>query len=154
MSVMRPALVFSPALLLQFFELGSLRVGQQWRESLIGFSGDLVHFCAGICPNFLQLLGGMIENRIHLRHLFRREVELGRDPIAHPFGEVVRMTPELSMPIARLMKSDKPANRATGQKGEDETCDELSFQRSVHGSKMLPIAESAMAYSSVSGAVA
>jgi hypothetical protein len=52
------------------------------------------------------------------------------------------------------MKSDKPANRAAGQKGEDETCNELSFQRGVHGSKMLPIAESAMAYSSVSGAVA
>ena len=53
--------------------------------------------------------------------------------------------------MARLAGGEEATGGAAGEKGQDEAGHELPFQRGVHWSKAPPIAESAIAYSSLNG---
>ena len=54
-------------------------------------------------------------------------------------------------PALRLMKGEEGAGGAASEESENEPGDELPFQRRVHGSKTLLMAESAIAYWSRKG---
>jgi hypothetical protein len=136
------AFLFDPGQFLALF------VAQERFQRLISLAHDLADLRSGLGPDLLQLVHGAIKDRGDLCHLFRREIELGFDPVAHPLGRGMGMAPEAAVPLPAFMKSKEGAGDCPGQKGEDESRHPFPFPGGIPGSKTLLMAESAMAYSS------
>ena len=110
--------------LLQF---GALSVGQERLQSAIGLRRHLPNLEARLGANFLQLIVRMIEDRLDLGQLLRREIQLGFDPVANSISKSVLVMAEFGSPGPCLMKAEESAAGRAGNKSEDESSDQSSF---------------------------
>lgn len=103
----------------------------------------LSHPLMGFGLNRVQLAGRLFENRLHLPHLLRREIEPPLDVLAHALAHHFAMVPGES-PASVPCAAEKPGRRA-GEKDEQKTDPNPPFQCSRHGKNSVSIAESAIA---------
>ncbi|MEO8439844.1 MAG: hypothetical protein ABI540_06435 [Spartobacteria bacterium] len=134
------SIIFDPS---QFF---ALLVAQERFQRLIGLSHYLTHFGAGFSANLLQLFTCAVEDRLDFRKLLLSQIELAIDAIAQALGEKMGVVSVIGSPLPGVMKSEKAAGRAAGEKGEDESRDEFCLEGRTHGSTALSITLSAIAY--------
>ena len=135
--------------LLNLLEAGLLFVSQHRFQRLVRLLKNLPDFGAGLGTDLLELFRRLVEDWLDLRLLLRSEIELRFDPLLHPLGEIVRMMAKMAPPAAPFVKGEECAGYAPGEKGENKTGNEFAFQGRVHWPKTVPIALSAIAYSSL-----
>ena len=61
----------------------ALLFGNDGRHLPVSFCYDLVDAPAGVAPDLLELLGGVIEDWRDFRDLFRRQIKLSLQSLAH-----------------------------------------------------------------------
>ena len=108
-------------------QLGPLSIGQQRLQCPVGLHRHLPNLETRLGSNFLQLIVRMIEDRLDLGQLLRREVQLGFDPVADSISKSVWVMAKFGSPGPRLMKAEESAARCPGNKSEDESSDQSSF---------------------------
>jgi hypothetical protein len=97
----------------------------------VSFGHDFVDAPAGIAPDLLELRSGVIDDWRHLGNLFRRQIKLSLQSLAHSLANhSAVMSHEEKMPCVR--RAHKSARHSTGEKNEEETGDQFPLQRAVH----------------------
>ena len=128
---MRVTVVKSSMSLLDLLQFLTLFIREIGSHLLVRLGHNIVHAPPGVSPNVSELRCRVVDNRRNFGDLFRRQVEIGAEPLFHPRADPFRvMKFKEKMPGIRC--PEKCAANCPGEEHENESRNEFPSQHAVH----------------------
>ena len=116
---------------------------EEWNYFVVRSHHRLSHPPAGLIPDRLQGVAGLIENRCDLRVLLRREAELATHVFTHPLADEAAMPADEN--VTRVACAGEESGGKPGEENGDERNREPDLKTLRHCQALASIKLSAMA---------